>query len=75
VTARPPAQWMPDRLEGPAIGFEDETATERCDKHGEQDVLGYWAGPGFTGASIWWWLMRCGCTGIDASQDNAEAAR
>jgi hypothetical protein len=73
--AQPPAAWKPGPLEGPALGYEDETAIEPCEKHGDQEVMGYWSGPGFTGAPIWWWLMRCGCVGIDASEDTIEAVR
>jgi hypothetical protein len=51
------------------------TVCEMDPDHGYVIVTEAGSGPGFTGATISWWTMSCGCTDSDHSRDNLEAAR
>ncbi len=48
---------------------------EVCVKHGLQMVLDAGAGQGFTGATIYFATLACGCQLIDDSGDSLEAVR
>lgn len=47
----------------------------RCEAHGIQQVIESGCNPGFTGASIYWDKLACGCCDVDDSADTLEAVR
>lgn len=62
------AQWPPTTA-------ETEPWPEYCEKHGTTYVVDAGDNPGFTGATIYWQRLACGCDQVDASGDTLEAVR
>jgi hypothetical protein len=53
---------------------DDEVAA--CPKGcGQQVVISSGAGPGFTGAPIYWWTLACGHQDVDLDEDTLDAVR
>jgi hypothetical protein len=48
---------------------------EVCKAHGEQQIVDAGEADGFTGATIYWATLECGCQWVDDSDDTLERMR
>ena len=57
------------------LGPFDDCPHALCDTHGWTTIADSGSNPGFTGVTIWWATLACGCSMVDDSNNNIGAVK